>query len=363
MSPFSARFENTSRLVCRGSELHTHSGEWLDSSEEFRDRMGSVSRSIGEVNLIPGIRFAPFLVSKSAAASEEKRKWLVVGAKGSPLTVPGYPPGKEPCHVLDITHPELTEHLRKTLLTMRDRWGYRAFVLERFADAFLPGHRYNDEVGPGELMERAGTAIRESVGNKVLLVGSEVPLLGTPGIWDAVFTTPAPGADMSARHLMGLSSGMIHRSPWNEGGWINAGGPIPLELFRRRSEEISSLRHAALLSSGMVVMKGDPRTMNESEVSALLEFFAMFDECRAGLLSLGGRADGGCAIPLIVSNDKGWVALFNFAGKKRSIRLDRDALKSTYGITGSLSTGDGAVFNSPEIHVSLPPWGNRLFRG
>lgn len=346
-----------------GPNYAARTGDWLESAEKFHDRMGSVSRGISEAGFIPGIRFAPFLVSKKSWAAKERREWLVGAANGAPLTVKGYASKNESLHILDVTNTEAAAHVQKMLVTMRDRWGFRVFIIERFSDALLPGRRRAPAEGPGSLMQRAGEVLREAVGNKVLMIGSSVPLLGTSGVWDAVFTTPPPDAGMSDRQLADLSSGIIHRSPWNQGAWINAGGPLPLDFFRHRSDGMLSLRRAALLCSGMLIMGGDPRKLTESEASSLQEFFTMFNECRMGRLRLGGRADGGRIIPLVVRNESGWVALFNFAGKKRSIRLDRDTLKTAYGITAGLSARNGAVFNSPEIHVSLPPWGHRLFRG
>lgn len=346
-----------------GPNYAARAGDWLESAEKFQDRMGSVSRSIGEANFIPGIRFAPFLVSKNSWAAKERREWLVGAANGAPVTVRGYASKNEALYVLDVTNDEVIQHVRNLLVTMRSRWGFRVFIIERFSDALLPGKRKAAQAGPGVLMERAGRVIREAVGGKVLLIGSSVPLLGTSGVWDAVFTTPPPEAGMPPRHLADLSSGIIHRSMWNRGTWINAGGPMPLDFFRGSGDAVLSFRRAALLCSGMVVLAGDTRELTEAEASSLLEFFGMFKECRRGRPSLGGRADGGRSTPLVVRNGAGWVGLFNFAGKKRSIRLDRDSLKSAHGITGELSARNGAVFNSPEIHVSLPPWGHRLFRG
>lgn len=346
-----------------GPNYAARAGDWLESAEKFQDRMGSVSRSIGEANFIPGLRFAPFLVSKNSWAAKERRDWLVGAANGAPVTVRGYASKNDALYVLDVTNDEVIQHVRNILVTMRSRWGFRVFIIERFSDALLPGKRKAAQAGPGVLMERAGRVIREAVGGKVLLIGSSVPLLGTSGVWDAVFTTPPPEAGMPPRHLADLSSGIIHRSMWNRGTWINAAGPLPLDFFRRSGDAVLSFRRAALMCSGMVVLGGDPRELTEADASNLLEFFGMFSECRGGRLSLGGRADGGRSTPLVVRNTAGWVGLFNFAGKKRSIRLDRDSLKSAHGITGGLSARNGAVFNSPEIHVSLPPWGQRLFRG
>ena len=86
-------------------------------------------------------------------------------------------------------------------------------------------------------------------------------------------------------------------------------------------------------------------------------------DCKNGRLALAPNIGGGRTEPLIVRNDRGWIALLNLSDRKKEVRLDRDKLKSALGVSTPLSAGDGAVFNSPEIHVALPPRGHRLFRG
>ena len=345
-------------------------GDWLNPSEVFRDRMGSASRSIGEQNIIPALRFAPFLVSRKSAVANENRDWMVKNSGGAPLNVEPYGQDRDSAWVLDISRIEVQNHIRRILTVMRDQWGFRAFILERLDDLVVPGQRARENRGPGALFEIASKLIRETVGNKVYLCASGIPLQVSPGEWDARFVAPKPvrrnkrQSWKSDRSYLNIASRLLHWAPWSEGAWVNASGPLPLEMFRPGGNAaVCSLVDAAAISSGMTVLTGDPRKAEYESRDNLQNYLTLFSECRKGRLRLAENVGGGLFEPLVVRNETGWIGLFNFSSRKREIRLDRESLKTALGVASALSAGDGAVFNSPEIHVALHPRGHRLFRG
>ncbi|MCK5735749.1 MAG: hypothetical protein KAH21_04685, partial [Spirochaetaceae bacterium] len=94
-----------------------------------------------------------------------------------------------------------------------------------------------------------------------------------------------------------------------------------------------------------------------------IEALKLFHKCRKGHLSIVPNIGGGSTAALIVRNSTGWIGLFNLSNRKRDVQLTRDEMKTALGVSSPLSAGDNTVFNSPEIHVALPPMGFRLFRG
>lgn len=353
-----------------GPGYASETGDWLVPSEAFKDRMGSLSRTIGEHNIIPGLRFAPLLVSKKSALASENRDWLVKISNGSPVTVPGYTGERDLSFVLDVTRPDVLAHISRTLSIMRDKWGFRTFFLERIGDSAVPGIRSDNRIGTGSLLQTASAAVREALGQKVLLIASGLPLLTTPAIWDSQVI--APSSDLFSgynsrrkRHTaMSIASALLHRSPWNESAWINASGLLPINVFKQGCGSAArSVMNAVMLSSGLVTLAGDPRELDIETLDTVKEFLKLFDQCRRGRLSIAPNIGGGRTKPLVVRNSRGWIALFNLSERKKEVRLDRDRLKTALGLSSPLSTGDGTVFNSPEIHVALPPRGHRLFRG
>jgi hypothetical protein len=352
-----------------GPEYALATGDWLNPAEPFRDRMGSVSRSITEYNMGPALRLAPFLVSRKSELAAEKRDWLVRSSKGSPLLVPGYAGDREMAHVLDITHSEVIAHVTRLFTVMRDQWGFRNFVLERVGNVAVPGNRQNNTLGTGNLMEISSKTIRNAVGNKVLLIASDLPLLTSPGLWDSQALIPAIDEfslrplKRARRKAMTIASALLHRSGWIDIGWVLNSGILPLGLIEKECGTADgSLLASIALAAGIVILSGDPRTMNEESLKSLKDFLNLSEKCRKGKLRIIQNVGGGLVSPLVVRNDRGLLALFNLSGKKKGIMLDRTGMKTDLGVSTPLSAGDGAVFNSPEIHVALQPYGHRIFR-
>ncbi len=351
-----------------GPKYASEYGDWLLPSEAFKDRMGSLSRTIGEQGMAPGLRFAPLLVSKKSVLSDEKREWLVRTPKGSPVTVPGYCGEKDSLYVLDVTRADVIEHLKKTFTVMRDQWGFRAYYLERMNAAAVTGIRDDNKIGESALLKTTAEVIRGTLGNKILILASGLPRITTSDIWDARVLTPGiitTGGSRKKRHaLMSVTSSLLHSSHWNESTWINASGMLPLSIFHQDCDlSTQSLKTAVILSSGMVTFTGDPRSMEDNVGSSITDFLELFHKCRTGKLSIVPGIGGGSDRPLIVRNSTGWVGLFNFSNRKKEVRLARDDMKTNLGVSTALSAGDSTIFNSPEIHVALPPMGYRLFRG
>jgi len=217
-------------------------------------------------------------------------------------------------------------------------------------------------------LKTTAEVIRGTLGNKILILASGLPRITTSDIWDARVLTPGiitTGGSRKKRHaLMSVTSSLLHSSHWNESTWINASGMLPLSIFHQDCDlSTQSLKTAVILSSGMVTFTGDPRSMEDNVGSSITDFLELFHKCRTGKLSIVPGIGGGSDRPLIVRNSTGWVGLFNFSNRKKEVRLARDDMKTNLGVSTALSAGDSTIFNSPEIHVALPPMGYRLFRG
>lgn len=342
-------------------------GDWLDPADSFRDRMGNASRSISEQNMIPGLRFAPFLVSKKSSIAAERKDWMVRNSSGKPVSVKAYNRDGDTAWILDVSNAEVRKHVKRMMTVMRDQWGFRAFILERLDDIAIPGIRNDEKLGPGALYHLAGELIREALGNRVYIAAEGIPLQLSSSAWDARFVSPEPQQGRGRRadkSRLASASLLLHRSAWAEGSWSNASCPLSVSMFRPdQSTATCTLLNAAAISTGLTLFSGDPRKADDDTFEAIRHYLQLFEESRSGLLRMSENRDGGQKEPLIVRNETGRIGLFNFSHRRKEVRLDRDNLKSALGMGTSLSAGDGAVFNSPEIHVALPPRGNRLFKG
>ena len=351
-----------------GPQYASQIGDWLAPKDS--DRMNMYMRTIMEQNITPGLRLAPFLASKKSSLAAEKQAWFVRGNNGMPITVKKYGLARDNCYVLDLSNPHVLSHIQHMFSLMREQWGFRAFYLERLGDGLAPGLRHKKNHGAGELLDGAAIAIREAVGNRGFLAAAELPLLSTYGVWDAqTMTRLAEGNHRrifvkSQRAKMAIASALLHRSAWNESSWINTAGLLPIDLFNAQHDTATStLINAITLTCGLVCFSGDPRGIATVTQVSIQKFLARFAECQRGQISLMPRAGDDIDDLLVVRNNQGWVALFNFSDRKTLVRLDIKRLRSQLGVSSPLSAGDAVVFNSPEIHVALPPRGHRLFRG
>jgi len=351
-----------------GPQYASQMGDWLTPKNS--DGMNTLVRTIMEQNITPGLRLAPFLASKKSLLAAEKRAWFVRGDSGMPITMKGYGSDRDICYVLDLSNPRVLSHIQHMFSLLREQWGIRAFYLERLGDSLVPGLRDKENHGAGELLNHAASAIRKAVGNRGLLIASDLPLLATHGIWDAqVMSQSIEGIHRQVfvknHHVkMAIASTLLHRSAWNESSWINTAGLLPVSLFNTQHDTATStLITAIAFSCGLACFSGDPREIDKETRGSIQEFLSQFAECRKGRISLMPRTGDDIDGLLVARNSRGRIALFNFSDRKAEMRLDIKRLQSQLGVSAPLSAGNGVVFNSPEIHVALPPRGHRLFQG
>ena len=337
-------------------------GDWLETEDGLRDKMNSISRSISEMGIAPGLQFAPYLVSPNSKTAEDNPEWLVSNEQGVPVRVKGYPNHKDKAYVLDATHPQVQKHIEAIFSTMQNRWKFEIFVLDRIADIAILGRRVDNTNTSGELIEGVLGLIRKLVGNKGLLIGITPPLLIAPGILAIQSLTDGMDLSFAPGTLMRATSTLIHKEPWNDCAWLNSSAPLPIEFFKASNNlAISTLLSAIQLSAGAVIFLGDPRKIDDAVQGDMQKFLDVFKECRLGCLRIDEQRDDQGSV-LVVKNDCGRLVLFNLSSREKEVNLSHVALKSKLGIKTSLSAENGTRFNSPEIHVFLPPYGHRSFK-
>lgn len=103
-------------------------GDWLDvNTKKFPRGMKLVADGIRAAGLKPGLWIAPFMVSEASILAREHPDWLLKNAEGQPVVSFRMP---EESHwrgrqfVLDVTHPDAAEYVRRVLRTIVREWGY-----------------------------------------------------------------------------------------------------------------------------------------------------------------------------------------------------------------------------------------------
>lgn len=168
-------------------------GDWLDFRPTFPNGVAPLLAEAEAAGFRPGLWMAPFLVGNRSRLAAEHPDWLVQErATGAPFVCSRYygefrwHKRSEEYHVLDITHPDAADHMRRVFATWTRDWGARYLKLD-----FL---HHGAEYGPDQvrwheeglsrvaIYRRMLELVRETVGPDVLLLGCGAPLWNSVGL-------------------------------------------------------------------------------------------------------------------------------------------------------------------------------------
>jgi len=152
----------------------------------FPDGVSALEYKVRSLGLVPGIWTAPFEVSERSWIYENHKDWLVHNAAGHPIHA-GWVNARErldPLYVLDCTGPGAQEYLRKTYTTLTKVWGVRYIKLDFMDDSAIEGFYHRPNTTALEAQRIGLQAIRDAVGEGVLLDKDGSPMLNPVGIVD-----------------------------------------------------------------------------------------------------------------------------------------------------------------------------------
>ncbi len=148
-------------------------GEWLPNSK-FPDSLDKMAASIEARGFMPGLWLAPFLVSVTSPMAKNNSHWFVKTADFQ------HPSGRY--KILDTTHPEVIEHLKGVMGSIRDA-GFKFVKIDfLFAGTFL-GRRFAD-VTSMQAYEKGMEVIRRTLGPSVEILACGAPHLPSRAYMD-----------------------------------------------------------------------------------------------------------------------------------------------------------------------------------
>ncbi|WP_435159185.1 alpha-galactosidase [Haladaptatus sp. DFWS20] len=159
-------------------------GDWRTLDEGFDD-IGELVTAVRAADYTPGLWLAPFYVQSNSSLAADHPDWLVT-RDGDPVDAG---PRHGPMYALDTTHPEAERWLRETFETIVSEWRFEYCKLDFLYAAALPGDRHED-VTRAEAYRRGLTAIRETVGDDVFLLGCGALQGQSVGLVDAMRVGP-----------------------------------------------------------------------------------------------------------------------------------------------------------------------------
>lgn len=195
------------QTVARGEDLLMHvfqiddgftpeMGDWLDVKPQFPRGMKPVLDEIRAAGFLPGLWIAPFMVGNRSHLYRDHPDWVVKDRKtGKPLAHMRFyaefrwHKRSEEYYILDATHPEAFDYLRRVFRAWRYEWGCEYFKTDfmHFGSEYGPDRAVWHTPGMTriETWRRVGEMIREEIGD-ALWLGCGCPLWASIGLVDAV---------------------------------------------------------------------------------------------------------------------------------------------------------------------------------
>ncbi|MFZ0420419.1 MAG: PKD domain-containing protein, partial [Candidatus Sulfotelmatobacter sp.] len=155
------------------------------NASQFPRGMWDLTRRICRLGLKVGVWTAPFEVGERAWIYEHHKDWLVHNAHGDPISIGNAEEVEgERLFVLDVTHPDAQEYLRKTYRTLVREWGARYIKLDFMDNTAIEAYYHRPNTTALEAQRIGLEIIRQAVGEDVLLDKDGSPMLNPVGLVD-----------------------------------------------------------------------------------------------------------------------------------------------------------------------------------
>jgi alpha-galactosidase len=229
-------------------------GDWLELSDRFRSLPRMVDR-IRAAGLRAGIWIAPFLVGSQSRLAAEHPDWLV--RDSDDLPVQALRNWGQDTHPLDVTHPDVREHLAKVFGWFTEN-GIDFFKIDFVYAAALAGKRHDGHLTDEQAYRDGLDQVRAAIGPKAYLLGCGAPLLPSVGKVDGMRVSADTAPQWAPEHGdMSLAGGasaelsVIARSYQHGRYWVNDPDCVLLrpgiEGRERRADLVA--RHGGLRGS------------------------------------------------------------------------------------------------------------------
>ena len=155
-------------------------GEW-DAGWKFPQGLADMAAHLKSEGFEPGIWTAPLMMSVHTPTYKYNPSWFARNDDGN-INVQMFSYGA--MAQLDITHPEVRDHLRKTYTRLRDA-GFTYFKCD-FAQCVLEATRFHDpSVSHAQIIRKTFELIRQCIGDDAYLLACGAPYESVIGIADS----------------------------------------------------------------------------------------------------------------------------------------------------------------------------------
>ncbi len=161
-------------------------GEYITpNATQYPNGMRALGHHVVGDGLVFGVWTSPFQVTSRAWVYEHHKDWLVHNAKGEPIhTQLLWRQKSDLIYVLDTTSPAAQEYLRQTYRALVREWGVRFIKLDFMDSTAIEGVMYRPHTTALEALRIGLQAIRDAVGEDVILDKDGSPMLTPVGLVD-----------------------------------------------------------------------------------------------------------------------------------------------------------------------------------
>ena len=301
-----------------------HMGDWLETASSFGNDIKGLLKKIKTNGFEPAIWVAPFICDSNSSVYKNHPDWLVKDASGNPLRSDKVSFGGwrlAPWYVLDGTHPEVQQHLKKVFRTMYKEWGCTYFKLDANFWGAIQGGFYYDNNATRVTAYRDGMKAILSETGTAFILGCNHPLWPSLGLIHGSRSSNDIHRDW--KNFVKTSEENSRRIWQNGKLWWNDPDCI---LLTGSLTDDEFMYHASLIFStgGMILSGDDLTTISEKKLSVLKKLLlptgaqASFNET----LDIGWMKTG-ATVYLILLNKTD-------SSKKFTIPLDRPYKISDY---------------------------------
>ena len=252
-------------------------GDWLTAGQGFAGDMRKLCAEIRDAGFEPAVWVAPFIAEASSRLLREHPDWFVQNDRGEPLssaevTYGGWRNG--PWYMLDGSHPEAREYLKRVFRTIKKEWGCHYFKLDANVWGSFPFGRHYDPDATGVSAYRNGMeAILEAVGEDSFLLGCNAPMWPSLGLVHGMRVTN--DCQRSWKAIRKQTRELFSRNWQHNTLWVNDPDCLLLQNSVIRltgpdgesrnastdvTEEEFGFFAAAIVASGSMVLSGDRLT-------------------------------------------------------------------------------------------------------
>lgn len=261
--------------------FQAHIGDWLTTNDSFPSGLAPLATSIAAAGFTPGIWIAPFLAHPDSQLAKDHPDWVPRHADGNPLVGMFNPIWDGMVWQLDVTMPEVLEHLESVAAELV-RLGFTYLKLDFTFSSTFRGAYFDPTKTPAERVRMGYDAIRRGAGDDAYILGCGAPLASTVGLVDAMRIgsdvapywlprDPEPGTEYQAPSVRNAYINTVSRTWQHRRLWQND----PDCLMLRHSEtdltdvEIATWSAAVAVSGGLALVSDDLALLGERERALL----------------------------------------------------------------------------------------------